>query len=180
VRLTNTSFNLEQAPTRFNGEFFLGDYEGLAAIGNDFVAVWGMPDGSSANQESIFFRREFSTTGTATAALLPASASLSATSLSAVAGPKSGAIVSPPLQASIPLSSQQMPSSPAETAASPSGPQILLTNTASVSHEVDKVQESQPIRPISASAAQKGFVTDIGGDLVADILGENMALVLVR
>src|SRR5262249_14978193 len=37
-------------------EVFLGDYEGLAA-GNDFVAVWGMPDGSATGQESIFFRR---------------------------------------------------------------------------------------------------------------------------
>jgi hypothetical protein len=61
VRLTDSSFNLEQAPTRFNGGFFLGDYEGLAAAGNDFVAVWGMPDGSAAAQESIFFRRVFST-----------------------------------------------------------------------------------------------------------------------
>jgi hypothetical protein len=61
VRLTNTSFNLEQAPARFAGDFFLGDYEGLKAVGNDFVAVWGMPDGSATSQESIFFRREFST-----------------------------------------------------------------------------------------------------------------------
>jgi hypothetical protein len=60
VRLTDTSFNLEQAPTRFNGAFFLGDYEGLAAAGNDFVGVWGMPDGSANAQESIFFRRVFS------------------------------------------------------------------------------------------------------------------------
>jgi hypothetical protein len=57
VRLTDTSFNLEQAPTRFNGAFFLGDYEGLAAVGKDFVAAWGMPDGTSTAQESIFFRR---------------------------------------------------------------------------------------------------------------------------
>jgi hypothetical protein len=57
VRLTDTSFNLEQAPTRFNGAFFLGDYEGLAAAGNDFVSVWGMPNGTSSPQESIFFRR---------------------------------------------------------------------------------------------------------------------------
>jgi hypothetical protein len=57
VRLTNTSFNLEQAPTRFNGGYFLGDYEGLAAAGNDFVAAWGMPDGTSTGQESIYFRR---------------------------------------------------------------------------------------------------------------------------
>jgi hypothetical protein len=57
VRLTNTSFDLEQAPTRFDGDFLLGDYEGLATAGNDFVAVWGMPNGTSAGQESIFFRR---------------------------------------------------------------------------------------------------------------------------
>src|SRR5262249_12116292 len=57
VRLTDTSFNLEQAPTRFYGAFFLGDYEGLAASGNDFMAVWGMPDGTSTTQESIFYRR---------------------------------------------------------------------------------------------------------------------------
>src|SRR5262249_14964983 len=55
VRLTDTSFDLQQAPVR--GEVFLGDYEGLAAAGKDFVAVWGMPDGSATGQESIFFRQ---------------------------------------------------------------------------------------------------------------------------
>jgi hypothetical protein len=55
ARLTNTSFDLEQAPGNW-----LGDYEGLAAAGNDFVAVWGMPNGSATNQESIFFRRSIS------------------------------------------------------------------------------------------------------------------------
>jgi hypothetical protein len=62
VRLTDTSFNLEQAPSRtwFDVNFFLGDYEGLAAAGNDFVAVWGRPNGTSTNQESIYFRRAFS------------------------------------------------------------------------------------------------------------------------
>jgi probable HAF family extracellular repeat protein len=65
VRLTDTSFNLEQAPSRtsFDVNYFLGDYEGLAAAGNDFVAVWGMPDGSGAPQESIFFRRVMSQGG---------------------------------------------------------------------------------------------------------------------
>jgi hypothetical protein len=60
VRLTNTSFDLEQAPSRPSfapAKYFLGDYEGLAAAGNDFIAVWGMPNGTGANQESIFFRR---------------------------------------------------------------------------------------------------------------------------
>ena len=183
VRLTNTSFNLEQAATRFNGDFWLGDYEGLAAAGKDFVAVWGMPDGNGTGQESIFFRREFSTTGTATTGLLPASASFSAITLSAVAGTNSGAIASPPLPASILLGSQQMASSPAATSASPSGPQTMLTNAASVSDAGDKVQESHPTLPIRQNLAppvQKGFVTDFGVDLAADILAENMALLLVR
>jgi hypothetical protein len=57
VRLTDSSFNLEQVPTRFGGDSWLGDYEGLASAGNDFVAVWAMPDCSSTDQESIFFRR---------------------------------------------------------------------------------------------------------------------------
>jgi hypothetical protein len=77
VRLTDTSFNLEQAPSRtfFRTNFFLGDYEGLAAAGNDFVAVWGMPNGTGANQESIFFRRVISTThAPPSGAMAPASA----------------------------------------------------------------------------------------------------------
>jgi hypothetical protein len=57
VRLTNTSFDLEQAPTFGSGAYWLGEYEGLAAAGNDFVAVWGMPDGSATPEESVFFRR---------------------------------------------------------------------------------------------------------------------------
>ena len=59
----------------------------------------------------------------------------------------------------------------------------MLTNTASVSDAGDKVQESHPtlpIRPNLAPPVQKGFVTDFGVDLVADILAENMALLLVR
>jgi hypothetical protein len=61
VRLTDASFDLEQAPTRFFGAFWLGDGEGLAAAGNDFVAVWAMPDGTSTGKSSIFFRRVMST-----------------------------------------------------------------------------------------------------------------------
>jgi hypothetical protein len=60
IRLTDTSFDLEQAPTRFYGAFFLGDYDGLAAVGNDLVAVWSMPDGTSTSQDSVFFRRAIS------------------------------------------------------------------------------------------------------------------------
>ncbi len=79
IRLTNTSFNLEQAPTRFDGDFLLGDYEGLAAAGNGFVAVWGMPDGSSTPQESVFFRRAIDAPASRMPATSPSAAFVTST-----------------------------------------------------------------------------------------------------
>jgi hypothetical protein len=91
VRLTNTSFNVEQAA--FDGTaFWLGDYEGLAAAGNDFVAVWGMPNGSATDQESIFFRRAVSTSGPATSA-----------GVFSAAGALNPATASPAMTAGVPL-----------------------------------------------------------------------------
>jgi len=183
VRLTNTSFDVEQAPTRgfLGGGYALGDYDGLAAAGKDFVAVWAMPDGTPGGRENIFFRREFSTTGTATAALQPAIASLSAISLSAVVGPNNGVIGFAPLPATTLLSSPPLPSLPAASPVSPlSAPGTMLTNATSAPDTGVNVPSTLPIRPLSAFAAQKGFVTDFGVDLAADILAENMAMVLVR
>jgi hypothetical protein len=53
VRLTDSSFDL-QAAAIFDGEF-VGDSDGLAAAGGDFVAVWSMPAGT--DQGNIYFRR---------------------------------------------------------------------------------------------------------------------------
>jgi hypothetical protein len=53
VRLTDSSFDLQTAPI-FGGEF-VGDSDGLAAVGNQFVAVWSMPAGT--DQGNIYFRR---------------------------------------------------------------------------------------------------------------------------
>jgi hypothetical protein len=56
VRLTDTSFNLEAVvPHGPNGDIFLGDYFGLAAAGDDFVATFTAVD--SQNITSIFARR---------------------------------------------------------------------------------------------------------------------------
>jgi hypothetical protein len=52
-RLTNTSFDFEQATIRF-GVNFVGDYEGLTTAGNSFFAAWAQPHGS--DRDSIFFR----------------------------------------------------------------------------------------------------------------------------
>jgi hypothetical protein len=52
-RLTPTSFNMEAAP--ISRGFFLGDYEGLTAIGNDFLAFFAMANnGSPSNPTDIF------------------------------------------------------------------------------------------------------------------------------
>jgi hypothetical protein len=43
TRLTDASFNIEHAPTA-GGCCFLGDYEGLAAVGNTFLAAFVVAD----------------------------------------------------------------------------------------------------------------------------------------
>jgi len=54
VRLTDASFDLQAAAIDYGGEF-VGDSNGLATVGNDFVATWSMPAGT--DQGNIYFRR---------------------------------------------------------------------------------------------------------------------------
>ena len=54
LRLTPQSFDMEKAWAPFLA-YFMGDYEGLAAIGNDFVAVFDQVDAD--NVTSVCFRR---------------------------------------------------------------------------------------------------------------------------
>jgi hypothetical protein len=54
IRLTNTSFDMLQAPLTTTG-FFTGDYEGLASAGNDFTPFFSQPHGGDPS--SVFFRR---------------------------------------------------------------------------------------------------------------------------
>jgi hypothetical protein len=60
VRLTDTSFNLETALIP-GGVYFLGDYEGLTTVGNDFLAAWAMPHDSDI--DSVYFRHFFANGG---------------------------------------------------------------------------------------------------------------------
>jgi hypothetical protein len=53
VRLTDTSFDLEKAPVARG--LFLGDYQGLATDGDDFLALFSQTHGS--DPASVFFRR---------------------------------------------------------------------------------------------------------------------------
>ena len=54
VRLTDASFDIENAPIPL-GYYFLGDYQGLTSVGNDFLAAWSQPYGT--DNDSVFFRR---------------------------------------------------------------------------------------------------------------------------
>jgi len=54
VRLTPRSFDMEQAMAPLF-DYFVGDYEGLTAIGDDFVTAFGQVDRDGVT--SIFFRR---------------------------------------------------------------------------------------------------------------------------
>ncbi len=55
VRLTDSSFNMEAVVAKGKDRFFIGDYFGLATVGNDFVSVFIQPDHD--NVTSTFFRR---------------------------------------------------------------------------------------------------------------------------
>jgi BNR repeat-like domain len=58
ARLSNTSFDIEQAPfARGSNGFFLGEYEGLSNIGNVFVPLFAIVnDGNPANRTDIVVR----------------------------------------------------------------------------------------------------------------------------
>ena len=58
-RLTKSSFDLAQAPTANNpATFFIGDYQGLANIGNSFFSLFiGVNNGKPDNPTSVFYTR---------------------------------------------------------------------------------------------------------------------------
>jgi hypothetical protein len=58
VRLTNTSFDIEQAPfARGPNGFFLGEYEGLSNIGNTFLPLFVVVNnGNTTNRTDIVVR----------------------------------------------------------------------------------------------------------------------------
>lgn len=53
VRLTTQSFDIETVAP--GDRYFIGDYQGLATVGNDFLPAWSQPHDNDFN--SIFFRR---------------------------------------------------------------------------------------------------------------------------
>jgi hypothetical protein len=61
LRLTDQSFDLEKALFLGDGDtvpgLFLGDYEGLKAVGNDFAAAFCVAGILPSDPKSVFFRR---------------------------------------------------------------------------------------------------------------------------
>ena len=58
TRLTNVSFDIQRAAGSTiggNSSYWLGDYMGLATVGNSFVAAWGQPHAGSPGR--ILFRK---------------------------------------------------------------------------------------------------------------------------
>jgi hypothetical protein len=54
-RLTDASFDLEKGPATGSGDF-LGDYEGLAAAGNSFYALFAQAGSGASDPSNIWFR----------------------------------------------------------------------------------------------------------------------------
>jgi hypothetical protein len=55
LRLTTDSFDLEKSSVGYLGAYWIGDYQGLATVGDDFIAVWTQPIGT--DPDNIFSRR---------------------------------------------------------------------------------------------------------------------------
>ena len=57
TRLTDRSFDLgiQSQLNSFLTRYFLGDYQGLATVGSDFLAVWSQPYNTDPN--SVLYRR---------------------------------------------------------------------------------------------------------------------------
>jgi len=53
IRLTGQSFDIEKVAP--GDAYFLGDYQGLTAVGTDFLAAWSQPHDNDL--DSVFFRR---------------------------------------------------------------------------------------------------------------------------
>jgi hypothetical protein len=54
LKLTDASFDMRTAPVA--GGFFVGDYEGLASFGTQFLNLWVQSENVAANRTDAFFR----------------------------------------------------------------------------------------------------------------------------
>jgi hypothetical protein len=76
LRLTNSSFNMENAPKTSRG-YFLGDYQGLAAAGNSFYALFAQAGSDASDPSNIWFRDPPPAANSAAASPAPVTLTLS-------------------------------------------------------------------------------------------------------
>jgi hypothetical protein len=90
LRLTDRSFDAETAAFQGGGDtgqsIFLGDYEGLKAVGNDFVATFCQAV-SPSDPKSVFFRSIISTTSIAAPSVIARQMVTTSNTIPANAGP---------------------------------------------------------------------------------------------
>jgi hypothetical protein len=111
LRLTDQSFDLEKALFQGDGDpvpgLFLGDYEGLKAVGNDFVATFCVAGVSPTDPKSVFFRRivstpEAATTGFASHSVGTPAGAASISQAVSGAGPSAAGTLPPPCDRATP------------------------------------------------------------------------------
>ena len=184
VRLTNTSFNMEAASVRRG--YFIGDYQGLAAAGNDFDALFAATNGTDPGD--IFFRDpvafDSASAGVSAAAnsVAPAVAA-SATGSSSLG---SGHLVDLFLTANDLLASQPIASLALAQSAEPSSTDCRTFEVSKTSEVLtagftaggSQILSGSPLVRHSVHLGADGVVPDFAGDLVSEVIAENLAAIL--
>jgi hypothetical protein len=172
LRLTDSSFDMEKAPN-VSGPF-VGDYQGLAAVGNGFLALFAQPHGT--DPDSIFSRRiEYCAAGQPFSPASVASAPINTARLAGLTALPSGEIGFDPASVSVALSATR-PMSPLPIPQG-TGPSILpWRDPVEVLLPPVRPGEWRPDRPhVAGSAAHAttravldSFFADFGDNLEAD------------
>jgi hypothetical protein len=189
VRLTNTSFNLEAASVRRG--YFIGDYQGFTAAGNDFEAFFAATNGTDSGD--IFFRDPPALGGASTGYSPAANSVATSLAASATGSPSIGACDLHNvdfLSADNALSASQSAASLGDTQSAGAFSADSETSELSKTSEVlpasssvvgndSQLSASLLVRP-SVSPGTSGFVSDFTGNLVAEVIAENLAMTLVH
>jgi hypothetical protein len=149
LRLTDQSFDAEAGAFQGDGDtgqsIFLGDYEGLKAVGNDFVATFCQAV-SPSDPKSIFFRR-IASTSSATASSVAARANVPMVS----AMPGNGDIISRSISTAGASSNVQGPLAPLDPAASVQLPRPPQAAGASRTFPTERAVVVRARRPAAAA-----------------------------
>jgi hypothetical protein len=125
AQLTNTSFNMENAAPTSRG-YFLGDYQGLAAAGQNFYALFAQAGSDSSDPSNVWFRD-------------PASAAMSTATGPVLTGLSGDSLVvssAGPISSSPVLGTATVDSG---TPVQPPSPSVLVSMLAAARRELDSL-----------------------------------------